>query len=349
MGRAKRNFNLIWILLMAAMLVLSACGEKPAETASIAGQDVTRPASSASVVSTKSETESGGHADEVQAGRTVYPLTVQDSTGETFTFERAPQRIVSTSVAETEILFALGLGDQVVGVSDYDNYPPEAAAKPKMGNLLEPNVEAILAAEPDLVVTGVTIEKEALAELRRLGLKVFRTDPQSVEDILNTILLFGQIHDKQPEAEALAAKMREDIRKVTEAAAKIKPEERKKVYLEFSPGWTVGRGEFMDELVQMAGGINIAADLEGWNLISEEKVIAADPDVIIFAAELVDETSGKMLEDIIRERKGWDQISAIANGRMVGIDDDLLSRPGPRITEALLQISEGIYPGAVQR
>jgi len=347
-AHAKNLGKIIALLALSAFLALAGCGQKPEGSAVNAGPGETASAGS-ETAQTKQNGETGGTEEEQSAKRTVYPLTVQDSTGETFVFERAPERIVSTSVAETEILFALGLGDQVVGVSDFDNYPPEVETKPRMGGLLEPNVEAILAANPDLVVTGVTIKESALMEMRRLGLKVFRADPQNVEDVLDNILLFGQIHDRQAEAEALVAKMREDIRKVTEAAARLKPEEKKKVYLEFSPGWTVGRGEFMHELVEMAGGINIAGDLEGWNMVSEEMVIAANPDVIIYAKDLVDHVSGQKLEDIIRSRSGWGQISAIAHDRLVGIDDDILSRPGPRITEALLEIAEGIYPGAVER
>ncbi len=338
----KRNG--LAILLLAVMLLLAACGNSNSGTSAEPGPSA--PAAAETAGSEAAGQPGGPPADE--AKRTVYPLTVKDSTGAEFTFEKAPERIVSTSVSETEILFALGLGDKVVGVSDYDNFPKEVESKPRMGGVTKPNAEAIIAANPDLVISGISISENALEELRNLGLKVYRTDPKRVEDVLNNILQVGRIADKQPEAEALVANMREEIRKVTEAAATLKPEEKKKVYLEFSPGWTVGKGEFMDELITLAGGINIASDMEGWNKINEEKIIADNPDVILYAKDVTDNKSGKKLEDLIRERDGWDQIKAIADGRMVGLDDDMLSRPGPRITQALLEISKGIYPGLVK-
>jgi iron complex transport system substrate-binding protein len=275
---------------------------------------------------------------------TVYPLTVKDATGKEFIFSEAPQRIVSTSVSETEILFALGLGDQVVGVSDYDNYPAEVLDKPKVGGVTNPNVEVIIASNADLVIAGISMKAPVVEEFRALNVNLFKTDPENMNDILDSILLFGLINDKQLEAEAIVAQMREDIRKVTEAVATLKPEEKKKVYIEFSPGWTVGKGEFMDELITMAGGMNIASDLEGWNAINEEKIIADNPDVIIYPLNLTDTESGKLMEDLIPGRSGWDKITAIVENRMIGVDADTLSRTGPRVTQGLLDIFRGIYP-----
>lgn len=275
---------------------------------------------------------------------TVYPLTVEDATGKEFIFTEAPQRIVSTSVSETEILFALGLGDQVVGVSDYDNYPAEVLDKPKVGGVTNPNIEMIIASNADLVIAGISMKAPVVEEFRALHVNLFKTDPENMKDILDSILLFGLINDKQLEAEAIVAQMEEDIRKVTEAVATLKPEEKKKVYIEFSPGWTVGKGEFMDELITMAGGLNIASDLEGWNAINEEKIIADDPDVIIYPLNITDTESGKRMEELIPGRSGWDKITAIVENRMVGVDKDTLSRTGPRTTQGLMEIFRGIYP-----
>ena len=111
-------------------------------------------------------------------------------------------------------------------------------------------------------------------------------------------MLLGRITDKQTEAEALVAQMNADIQKVKDAAATVKPEDKKKVYIEFSPGWTVGSGEFMDELITTAGGVNIASDVPGWNQINEEKIIKDNPDVILYALNTTDE-KGNKLEDLI--------------------------------------------------
>ncbi|QJD84943.1 ABC transporter substrate-binding protein [Cohnella herbarum] len=335
----------LWLLALTLVLAVALAGCGNGNNNEAASPVVSESASpSASSSAPASETP----APEVADKKTAYPLTIKDPTGTEFTFDKAPEKIVSTSVSETEILYALGLGDKVVGVSDYDNYPPEVLDKPKVGGVSEPNVEAIMALEPDLVITGISIKDTAVEKFRSLGLKLVKTEPKTVEDVLGNITLFGQITDKQAEAEALVAQMREDIRKVTEAAATIKPEEKKKVFIEFSPGWTVGKGEFMDELITLAGGINIAADLPGWNPINEEKIIADNPDVIIYTLNITDDKSGKKLEDLIQGRSGWDKIKAIADKRLVGLEGDILSRPGPRITEALKQLSEGIYPGLVK-
>ncbi|PWW03261.1 iron complex transport system substrate-binding protein [Paenibacillus cellulosilyticus] len=290
-------------------------------------------------------TPEGSQAPE-GAKSTVYPLTVKDATGKEITFEKAPQKIVSTSPAETEMLFALGLNDQIVGVSDYDNYPEEAKSKTKVGGVVEPNTEAIVAAGSDLVVSGISISEEALNHLNSLGLTVFASDPKSVDDVLNEILLLGQITDKQPEATALVDQMKADIQKVKDAAATVT--DKKKMYIEFSPGWTVGSGEFMDELITLAGGINIASDVAGWYQINEEKIVADNPDVILYTLDGMDSDSGKTIDQLIYSRAGWDQIQAVKDKQVIGVDGNLLSRPGPRITQGLLAISNALYPGAVK-
>jgi iron complex transport system substrate-binding protein len=135
---------------------------------------------------------------------------------------------------------------------------------------------------------------------------------------------------------------------VTDAVKGLTVDKKKKVYIEFSPGWTVGSGEFMDELITIAGGINVAGDLPGWQQISEEKIIQQNPAVILFAKGFVDDKSKKPLDEIIRGRSGWDKIEAVQKNQVIGIDQNLLSRPGPRLTDGLLQMAKGIYPELVK-
>ncbi|MDF2719070.1 MAG: transporter substrate-binding protein, partial [Paenibacillus sp.] len=281
------------------------------------------------------------------AASTIYPLTIKDSSGAEITLKKAPQRIVSTSTAETEILFALGLGDRIVGVSDFDNYPEEAKSKPKMGGVSAPNVEAILAANADLVVTGISIKDDALAKLRSMNLPLFKVEPKSIDDIISDILVIGKLTDKQKEAQALTDKMKKEIELIKTAVGAVKPEQKKKVYIEFSPGWTVGKGEFMDEVLTLAGGINIASDTKGYNKINEEKIIQDNPAVIFYTTGAKDK-EGQTLDQIIKKRNGWDKIEAVKGNRLIGIDQDTLNRPGPRIVEGLLSIAKGIYPELVK-
>ncbi|PZE20379.1 cobalamin-binding protein [Paenibacillus xerothermodurans] len=300
----------------------------------------------------RSATEQVGQAGaqgELQTAKsTVYPLKISDSTGKEFTFEKAPERIVSVSPSETEILFALGLGDRVIGVSDFCDYPAEAAAKPKMGSIVKPNEEALLAANADVILSGVSLNMPAVEHLRELKLSVFKVEPKTMDDVMNNILMFGQIFDKQEQAENIVGSMKADRQKVTDAVKQLTPEQRKRVFVEFAPGWTVGKGEYIDELVTLAGGVNIAADTEGYAQFNEEQVIAANPQVILYPHNLVDDSSKKTMDQIIRERSGWAQIDAIKNNRLVGLDTNIISRPGPRLGEALVAVAKGLYPALVK-
>ncbi|ALS23504.1 ABC transporter substrate-binding protein [Paenibacillus naphthalenovorans] len=282
------------------------------------------------------------------AKRTTYPLTVKDATGKEFVFEKAPERIVSTSPSETETLFALGLGDQVVGVSDFCNYPAEAAAKPKVGSIIKPNEEALVAANADLVMTGVSMNMTVVEKLRGLKVNLFKVEPKTLDDVMSNILLMGQIFDRQEQAEKLVDSMKAERQKVLDAVKDLKPEQKKKVFVEFSPGWTVGKGEYIDELISLAGGINVAGGEKGYVKLSEEKVIADNPQIILYPTGIIDEKSNKPMDQLIRERSGWDRIEAVKSNRLVGLDKDIMSRPGPRITQALTEVAKGIYPELVK-
>lgn len=275
---------------------------------------------------------------------TSYPLTIEDASGREVIIEEEPERIVSTSPSETEILFALGLGEKIVGVSDYADYPKEALEIEKVGGVVDPNAEAIIDLEPDLVITGISMSNDVVDKLANLDLKIYKNDGQTLEEILNNILKIGQVVNAQLEAEELVADMQADIDGVKAAVKDVEEEDKKKVYLEFTPGWTVGSGEFLDELIQVAGGINVASELDGWAEVNEEKIIEEDPDVILFAKDAVDFETEEPLEDLIRERSGWEKISAIENDRVIGIDNNTVSRIGPRVTEALKKFAEAIYP-----
>lgn len=319
-----------WMLgLLALALALSAagCAGKDAQTG--AGKEP---------VKTGSEAAGTGQA---ASKKTVYPLTVKDASGKEVTFQKAPERIVSLSPSETEVLFALGLGSKIVGVTEYCDYPEEAKSKPKVGNL-QGNPEAIIAANPDIVFAGLSLNKKTVEKLSELKMNLFTVEPKTVDQVMERILLYGKITDTQEQAEKVVAQMKAEKQKVVDAVKGLKEDRKKKVYIEFSPGWTVGKGEFMDDLITLAGGINVASDVQGWKQISEEKIIQSNPDVILYAKAVKD------LEKTIRGRAGWDKINAMKTGAVVGLDDNLLSRPGPRVTQGLLEIAKAIYPDLVK-
>ncbi|WP_322923119.1 ABC transporter substrate-binding protein [Paenibacillus campi] len=337
------NFNaskLRWmysILITAALsMLLSACAPtQPAPATEQSASESAATNNSNSVTSTESKT-----TDE----QTTYPLTVNDATGYAFTFTQQPQRIVSISPAETEALFALGLDKQIVGVSEYDNYPAGVKTKARIGGVSKPDVEAIVALRPDVVFTGISSSEALVKELRAAGIPIFKTTPKTIADVISNIELYGKITNHQAEAKQVTDHMRQQMKTVTAAVASLTPEQKKKVYIEFSPGWTVGKGEFMDEMITLAGGINIAGNTTGWHEINEEAIVAANPDVILYSKQSTDPTTKQTLDQIIRARSGWKKIKAIQNDQLFGLDDDLVSRPGPRVTDGLVEIAQAMYP-----
>lgn len=340
----KKIVKLWGLWLIAIMLVAAAgCGTQNSGNAA-------NSAAPSTEVSASADADDSGNAASSAAGdaaqKTAYPLVLKDASGTEVTFDAAPARIVSIAPSETEALFALGLDDEIVGVSDNDDYPEAAKAKPKMGGW-QINTEAVVAAKPDVVFAAGITSDDTLKALRDLGIKVFQFNPKTVEGVMDDVEEYGQITDRQAEAKKITDKMKSELAQVTDGVKGLSDDQKKKVYIEFSPGWTVGKGEFMDEMITLAGGVNVAGDTTGWNEINEENIIKANPDVILYAKSVVDD-KGQNLEQIIKARAGWDQITAIKEGRIVALDDNLLSRTGPRVTEGLLQVAKAIYPDLFQ-
>ncbi|MCI3919584.1 ABC transporter substrate-binding protein [Paenibacillus sp. TRM 82003] len=322
---------LVLLLTLALAVFAAACGGGTQEAAP---QDATQGA--VTETPTAEPAEEAAEEPAAEAEGATYPLTVKDASGTEITFDKAPEKIISIAPSETEVLFAVGAGPSVIAVDKWSDYPAEVDALPDVGGL-DANVEAILELEPDLVMAGWTMSTKTIEALRGLGLKVYAFETNTLDEAIAHIREVGAIVDKTAEAEAVAAKMEADRKQVADAVAGIADADKKKVYIEFSPGWTVGKGEFMDELLTESGAVNVA-DQEGWYEISEEKIIEANPQVILYGAGV------EGLEATIKGRAGWDKIEAMANGQVIGIDDSIISRPGPRITEALVQVAKAIYP-----
>ncbi|KKO53528.1 ABC transporter substrate-binding protein [Paenibacillus sp. DMB20] len=326
-----KNWMKSWSALLAMLLLvlsLAACGG-----------DATPKQSAPAPTDQGQKSETPDVADNA---KTAYPLTVKDATGEEMTFEKAPAKVVSLSPSETEKLFALGLDEQIVGVSEVDDYPEAAKAKPKMGGY-EMDVEAIIASGADVVFTAAMNEQN-IQKLRGLGVKLFVNDPKTIAEVMDNIKLVGEITDRQAEAQGIVDQMQKELDSVKQAVKSVRAEEKKKVYVEFSPGWTVGKGTYMDEMLNLSNAVNVAADTEGWFEVSEEKIIAENPDVILYSGNVVDESTKKTLDQLIKERSGWDQIEAVKNDKLAKLDDNLISRPGPRVTKGLIEVAKAVYP-----
>lgn len=271
-----------------------------------------------------------------EASTTSYPLTLTDASGTAVTLNKKPERIISIAPSVTEVLFAIGAGQRVVGVDDWSNEPKEAQSVTRVGGM-DANIEKIVSLKPDIVFAGWTLSRPTIESLRAANIVVFASEPRSIDETIEHIRTLGRVLDQSAQAQSVISTMEQERSDVRTRVAMLQEEQKKRVYIEFSAGWTVGPGEFMDELLREAGGVNIATT-PGWHEINAEAVVKARPDVIVYS------TGVEQLENMIRSRPGWQQLPAIQNERLIGIEDNLLSRPGPRITKGLLSLAQGLYP-----
>lgn len=264
-----------------------------------------------------------------------YPVTVTDGLGNTVTLEKAPQRIVSLSPANTEILFALNAGDRVVGVTDYCNYPKEALQKEKVGGFANPSVEKILSLKPDLVVAGGFGDQAVFEKLKEANIPVIRYEAASINAVVEEIKGLGQVLDKEDAAEKLSSAI---TAKRDEIAGKVKNAPAIALFFEISPDlWTVGPGSFIQEIITVAGGENIAADAgAAYAQYSKEKLLEKNPEVYL-------STSGDTAE-MIAKREGFGSLKAVQNHKVYTLDPDIFSRPGPRVIEAMEQLARLLHP-----
>ncbi|MCS7285816.1 MAG: ABC transporter substrate-binding protein [Anaerolineae bacterium] len=270
-----------------------------------------------------------------------YPMTVTDPAGRQVTIKAEPKAIVSLAPSITEILYALGLEDKVVGVTEFCNYPPEAQAKPKVGGFADVSIEKLLALNPDLVLVSSIHIAQVLPELEKLGLTAAVIDAHDLPQVLDSILLVGKMTGREKEAEALVAEMRKRMDAVTKA---VEGRKRPKVFWELSSDlWTVGPGSFVHDLIVRAGGENIATG-QPYLQLTSEAIISADPEVIILADHPYGETA-----ETVAKRPGWNKITAVKEGRIVELTQeqtDIVSRPGPRVIDALELIARTLHPDA---
>jgi iron complex transport system substrate-binding protein len=274
---------------------------------------------------------------------TVSPAATTGVPGKTITLKDPPQRIVSLAPSNTEILFALGLGDRVVGRTDFDNYPPEAKNKPSIGGFSTPNIEEVVAKSPDLVLAANIHTAKIVPQLKARGLNVVTLDPKTVDEVIAAIMTVGQITGKDKEAQALTSSMRQRLKAVTDKTSLLSSKPATCFIVWHDPLMIAGSGTFHDELIDKAGGFNIGHALTGYSKdFSLENLIMANPAVIIAGVGMGD-GEDKPLQFMLSEPRLKD-ISARKNNRIFGIDQDIAGRSGPRIVDALEQFAKFIHP-----
>jgi iron complex transport system substrate-binding protein len=267
--------------------------------------------------------------------------TFIDEVGRTVELPGAPQRIVSVAPSVTEILFAIGLGDKVVGVSTYCNFPPEARKKEKVGSYITPSLEKIIALRPDLVVgTADGDLKTFVDRLSSFGIPVYITHSRSVAGVFNTIRNVGKVTLSEDAAEKLVASLKQRSQEI-EKKVQGRPRPRVLNVLSLDPLIASGPGSFVDDLIRLAGGRNMVAGLGGSHpRLSMEEIIAQDPEVILLSSMTASES-------LRQEEKGWSRwksISAVRSGRICILNPDLIHRPSPRIIDGLEELVRVIHP-----
>ncbi|MCK4723253.1 MAG: cobalamin-binding protein [Dehalococcoidia bacterium] len=275
----------------------------------------------------------------------TFLLEVTDQAGRVVKLEKIPERIVSLAPSNTEVLFALGLGDKVVGVTEFCNYPEAAKAKPKIGGYSTVDLERTVAIEPDLILATNIHKDEIIPVLERLGLTVLTLDPKTLDEVLEAITLTGKCTGKQEAASQLVAEMRNRIKAVTDKTDTLSEAQRPRVFyvMWHEPLRTVSSHTRIHELIGLAGGVNIAQDVgEGYPTISLEAVIQANPQIII-AGSGMGEGADLPFQFVNTESRLKDTDARI-NHRLYEIYTDLVGRPGPRFVEALEQLAEMIHP-----
>jgi len=263
-----------------------------------------------------------------------------DDAGRKIYLSKTPTRIVSLAPSVTEMLFAIGAGEQLVGVSQFCNYPPEALMKPKVG-YANPNLESLVALQPDLVVAPSEIVKpDIILKLDQLKIPVFVLKDSNVEDIFVHIQTLGRMLNRSTTANAVAMELRGQVAQIKQRTERLSPV-RVLYVLNSQPLITVGPGSFIDQLIVLAGGVNVGAKSgTSYPRLSMEAVLQDDPEVLVFP---VGETEG--ISDSEQQAwRQWSTITAVKRGRLHQIPADLLNRPGPRIARGLELLADILHP-----
>jgi len=273
-----------------------------------------------------------------------FPLAVTDDLGRNVTISSEPQSIISLTPSNTEILFALELGDRVMAVSEYCNYPLEAQNKIKIGGFSTVNIEKVVSLKPDLVLATGGVQEAVVEELERLGLTVIALNAKSIEEVFENIRLVGKAAGQLEAARELTTKLEQRTKAVTDKAKDLPDSQRPRVFYEiqYEPLMTTGPGTFIDDLIHLAGGVNIASDAAAkYPVYNLETLIERNPEVIIISF-----WHGSIAASVegVKSRKRWQIIDAVKNNRVYGINADLVSRPGPRIVDGIEEMARFIHP-----
>ncbi|MFE4708340.1 ABC transporter substrate-binding protein [Peribacillus simplex] len=311
----KRTIRFSWISMLMLTLFLTGCGVNDDQSAK----------------------DNKG----TKKGEEIKDYTVTDDTGKKIKFEKIPEKVVSLQPSNTEILFALEQGEKVVGVTDFDNYPEEAKDIEHVSDSVNINAEKIIALKPDAIIAYTIGDETALKPLEDAGIPVFIIkSAANFDDVYGDIGQIAKVMGVAEKGDELVKDIKSQITSVEEKVKTLDEEEQ--TYFEISPApeiYTTGSETFQNEILDTAGIKNIFDDQKGWVKVSDEEIVKRNPKSIITTATYADDAVGE-----IKSRKGWEDIDAVKNDDVHLLDENVMSRPGPRIGEAVELAAKTIYP-----
>lgn len=321
-----QRWGLLSFVLVFMLAILTACGTDKKSNDAV--EDVT----------------DAGTTDVSEEVTGAFPVTITDDAGREVTIESEPETIVSIQASNTEILYALGVGDRMIGVSDYDNYPAEALDVQKVGGQ-DMDAELILSLLPDIVFATsyhYNTHGDILKQYEEAGITVVVTgSASSFDDAYQTMSMIGKATGTAEKADEIITDMKERRAAIEEKAKAIT--DKKKVWVEVSPApdiFTTGQNTFMHEMLESINAVNAAEDQDGWVKLTEEEIVQLNPDVIITTyGYYIDNPAEQVLA-----REGWAEVTAIKEGQVFDVDSDTVTRPGPRLIQGVETLAKIIYP-----
>jgi iron complex transport system substrate-binding protein len=268
-------------------------------------------------------------------------IELKDETGRAVRIPRVVRRIVSLAPSVTETLFALGLGDRVVGDTNFCDYPPEARTKVRIGGPINPNIEAIAALHPDLVVATRSINRPAsVRSLEQLGIPVYATDPHTVEQVLTSTQRLGELLDAGDAGRSLAADLDGRLSALDQRLAGLPPKNVLMV-IWLDPLISVGHDTFLEDALRRAGAHSVIDTRQSWPNVNLEQVIRLQPDYLVFSSDDPQQVQRQFAE--LQQRPGWRRLEAVRNRRFIVVSE-AISHPSPRLVDGIEQLARALYP-----
>lgn len=346
--KSTLRISVFGLVIFLFAVLLAACA--PAATPTADPAAVTEAPAASPAVEPAGTEAPAAEPVATEAAVAPAPIELTDGLGRKVTLAAPARRVISLAPSNTELLFAAAAGEQVVGRDDFSDYPAEAAALPSIGGSFgEYNLEAIVDLQPDLVFASELNTPEQVAALEELGLTVYYLkNPTDLEGMFRNLEITAVLTGKEEGAAELVESLKERVAAVESALAGV--EERPLVFYEIdatdpSAPYTSGKGTFIDTLLTMAKAENLGAQLEGsYAQISLEELVVQDPEYIL----LGDSVWGGVTAESVAQRAGWEGLTALKEGRVLPFDDNLVSRPGPRLVDGLETLAQLLHPEAFE-